>query len=154
LAHDIYLLPPIRYPDGLWRIKIGGEDGQPAPDHLVRDDRVVPERRQPRGGQQTLLGRSCGVMPGLPMTHLAGRLRGQFHATGKPYVARLGAGTTVLTGGNGAGAKCADELGRLGAIVARGGDLAPEGYACDFALRLEEDEANTPSSLAGAGGVR
>jgi sarcosine oxidase len=34
----------------------------------------------------------------------------------------------VLTAGNGAGAKCADELGRLGALVASGGAIPSEIY--------------------------
>jgi sarcosine oxidase len=154
LAHDLYLLPPIRYPDGLWRIKIGGEDVSPRLTTAAEATSWFRSGGDAAAGA-TLLGALSDVMPGLPMDHTSfGACAVSFTATDKPYVARIDAGTTVLTGGNGAGAKCADELGRLGAIVARGGDLAPEGYACDFALRLEEDEANTPSSLAGAGGVR
>ena len=52
--------------------------------------------------------------------------------TGMPYIDAAGPGVTVLTGGNGAAAKCGDELGRLGAIVATGGTLDGEGYAEGF----------------------
>jgi sarcosine oxidase len=131
--HDMYLLPPIRYPDGRWRVKIGGEADSPRLATLVRDDRVVPERRQPRGRPGDFWHALARVMPDLPLTRTSlGACAVTFSATGKPCIEGLGEGTVLLSGGNGAGAKCADELGRLGAILAVGGTLRDEGYACSF----------------------
>ena len=56
-----------------------------------------------------------------------------FTASGHPYIGRLDDATTVLTGGNGAAAKCADELGRLGAVAALGGDVTAEGIGATMA---------------------
>ena len=55
--------------------------------------------------------------------------------TGFPYIERLDAVVTAVIGGNGAAAKCGDEIGRLGARIALGHGIAEEGYACDFAGR-------------------
>jgi sarcosine oxidase len=136
-AHDLYLLPPIRYPDGRWLVKIGGEDDSPRL-------RTKPDMTRwfrgsgSAGAGRELLAALGRVMPGLPMARsFTGACAVAFTATGKPYVARIAPGLTMLAGGNGAGAKCADELGRLGALVATGGDLADEGYGCDF--RAVED---------------
>jgi sarcosine oxidase len=77
-------------------------------------------------------------MPGLAIRRTAtAACAVSFTATGYPYVARIEDGVTLLTGGNGAGAKCADELGRLGAVAALGGDVAAEGLGTDFAPVFE-----------------
>jgi sarcosine oxidase len=138
-THDLYLLPPIRYPDGRWLVKIGGEADSPLLE--TAEDMT----RWFRSGGRAVAGRALldalrRVMPGLPMTRsFTAPCAVAFTATGKPYVARIAPGLTLLAGGNGAGAKCADELGRLGACIATGATLAEEGYDCDF--RAVEDTA-------------
>lgn len=134
--HTLYLLPPVRYPDGIWRIKIGGEGDSP---RLTTSADMTAWYRSGGGTEagDRLRDALARLMPGLPMERTeTGACAITFTQSGKPIVARIDAGTTVLTGGNGAGAKCADELGRLGAIVAQGGTLTGEGYGCDFALGL------------------
>jgi len=131
-SHDLYLLPPIRYPDGRWLVKIGGEADSPRLTSAAEMTAWFRSGGSPVAGE-TLLGALGRVMPGLPLSRMStGACAVTFTATGKPYIARLDAMTTILTGGNGAGAKCADELGRLGAIVAAGMDLGEEGFGCTF----------------------
>ena len=55
-----------------------------------------------------------------------------FTPTGKPYIGHVSERVAVLTGGNGAGAKCSDELGRLGAEMLAGSDISFEPYEADF----------------------
>lgn len=139
-ANDRYLLPPIRYPDGRWLLKIGGEDDSP---RLAESGEMTTWFRSSgsAAAARELLSQLARLMPGLPLERVsAGACAVAFTATGKPYVCRLGPRVTLLSGGNGAGAKCADELGRLGALVALGRDLSAEGYETDFSFR-EADAA-------------
>jgi sarcosine oxidase len=130
---DLYLLPPIRYPDGRFHLKIGGEKTSPE----ARDGAALNAWFRADGSAEAgavLLAELRRLMPDLDIvgTH-TGACAVSFTATGYPYVARIDEGVTLLTGGNGAGAKCADELGRLGAIAALGGDVAAEGLGAEFA---------------------
>lgn len=136
--HDLYMLPPVRYPDGRLYLKIGGE---------VESARIrsTADLRAWYGGSgdaevgARLLAEMRIVLPGLEAeaTH-TGPCAVVWTETGYPYVARVEAEVTALVGGNGAAAKCGDELGRLGAMVASGRDIGGEGYASDFAAVWEE----------------
>ncbi len=130
---DLYLLPPIRYPDGRLYLKIGGEKTSPeARDAATLNDWFRGEGSSAAG--EILLEELRRLMPGLSIAAAhTGACAVSFTATGYPYVARIDDGVTLLTGGNGAGAKCADELGRLGAVAALGGDVTAEGLGTDFA---------------------
>jgi sarcosine oxidase len=124
LDHDLYLLPPIRYPDGRFYIKIGGEGDSPR----LKDARGIRAWFQSAGSAvvgRVLLDQLQALMPdlGIQATR-TGSCAVSFTETGYPVIARAADRVTVLTGGNGAGAKCADELGRLGALRASGGSLA------------------------------
>ncbi|WP_147125183.1 NAD(P)/FAD-dependent oxidoreductase [Shimia ponticola] len=119
---DLYLLPPVKYPDGRWLIKIGGEIDSPR----LETNTQMTEWFQSAGGTEAgarLVQHLRDVVPDVEWsaTH-AEACAVSFTATGYPYIARMSDRMTILTGGNGAGAKCADELGRLGSVVARGGD--------------------------------
>jgi len=130
---DHYLLPPLRYPDGKLYIKIGGEASSPE----ARDADTLNAWFKTEGSRAAgamLHAALCQVMPDLEIVGTAtGACAVTFTSTGLPYVARLDDAVTLLTGGNGAGAKCADELGRLGAVAALGGSVAAEGLGADFA---------------------
>jgi sarcosine oxidase len=131
-AHDLYVMPPIRYPDGRWLVKIGGEADSPRLRDAAGATAWFRGGGSPAAGA-TLLEHLARLMPGLPMDRTStAACAVSFTATGKPFVASVAPGLTLLTGGNGAGAKCADELGRLGALSATGRSLAGEGYGCDF----------------------
>ena len=130
---DLYVLPPIGYPDGRVYIKIGGEHSSPE----ALDDASLNAWFKTDGSARAgaeLEAHLRKLMPGLAIVRTTtAACAVSFTATGYPYIARLDAESTLLTGGNGAAAKCADELGRLGAIAALGGDVAAEGLGTDFA---------------------
>ena len=132
LAYDLYVLPPIRYPDGHFTVKIGGQDDSP----LLETDAGMTAWFQSDGDAAAgayLLDHLRALMPGLAIdaTRTA-PCAVSFTATDMPYIERLDDNLTLLTGGNGAAAKCADELGRLGALAATGTGLSGEGYHADF----------------------
>jgi sarcosine oxidase len=131
---DIYLLPPIRYPDGKLYLKIGGDpddlvldnDAQmrawfrtegraPAREHLTGIvHRIVPELEA-----RSVSSASCAVSYTKSRYPMIGY-------TASPHVA-------VLTGCMGTSAKSSDEIGRLGAALILTGGIKDQGYATDFA---------------------
>jgi sarcosine oxidase len=130
--HDLYMLPPVRYPDGRLYLKIGGQlDGPRIRSGAEMDAWFRGPGDAEVGGR--LMAEMRRVLPMLEVeAETTGPCAVVWTKTGKPYVAPAGPGVTVLCGGNGAAAKCGDELGRLGAVVARGESLAAEGYAATF----------------------
>ncbi|MGY5807767.1 NAD(P)/FAD-dependent oxidoreductase [Rhizobium sp. LEGMi198b] len=134
---SIYLLPPIRYPDGKYYIKIGGDpddlqfENEPdlrkwfrtagrdkARDHLTR---IIHELVPSVTGAPTFTN-SCAVSyspTGYPMIGY----------TSSPRVA-------VLTGGCGTAAKSSDEIGRLGAELLLEGRIKDDGYRTDFSAHF------------------
>lgn len=121
IEDDLYMLPPIQYPDGRWLMKIGGEIDSP----LLTNDAEMTAWFQGQGrakAGERLLAQLRRLLPDVPWlgTHFE-PCAVSFTATGYPYIDRVDDNLTLLTGGNGAGAKCCDELGRLGAEVAQGG---------------------------------
>jgi sarcosine oxidase len=130
--HDLYMLPPVRYPDGRLYLKIGGQKDGPR----LRDEAGM--RRWFHGDGDAavaarLLAEMRAVLPGLrwEATHAA-PCAVVWTETGKPYLARRDARTVWALGGNGAAAKCGDELGRLAALLAEGRGIEAEGYAAGF----------------------
>ena len=123
---DPYILPPVRYLDGKTYIKIGG-------DPVDRELTTVAEMKDwfrtegdPQAGAfiaETLLG----LMPDLAYEAITfGSCATSFSPHGNPFIYHQTDGIMALTAGNGAGAKCADELGRIGALVALGQSVPPE----------------------------
>ncbi len=117
-----YLLPPIRYPNGKTYLKLG-------------DDPVDVELHTPADiADWFRSGGNAAVRD-----HLAARLRQlmpdlaiqavkmdacvtTFTPSGRPVIDWLSPRVAAASGGNGAGAKCSDELGRLGAVLCTGGN--------------------------------
>ncbi len=122
---DPYLLPPIRYPDGRLYLKLGGDP----------TDRPLTSRAEIEAWYATdgsgevrayLTDRMRTLMPGLRIEEVSSAAcMTTFSESGLPIIDRLSPRLTVATAGNGAGAKCSDELGRLGAELAQGGDPVP-----------------------------
>ncbi|MBY5782313.1 FAD-dependent oxidoreductase [Rhizobium leguminosarum bv. viciae] len=125
----IYILPPVRYPDGKTYLKLGGDTEALSFGRLedagawFRSDGSVAERDQ-------LSRVALQLMPeltGCPVT--SAPCVANFTPTGYPY-----AGFTqspriaVLTGGNFVAAKSSDELGRLGAVLLAEGRLGDEDF--------------------------
>lgn len=132
LVTDPYILPPVRYPDGKTYIKIGG-------DPVDRELTTVNEMKawfrtdgDPKAGA-FLQDQLLRLMPNLTYRAVTtGSCATCFTPHSNPLIYRQTDRLTVLTGGNGAGAKCADELGRLGALVATGGTIPADIYAGPF----------------------
>ncbi|WFU07568.1 FAD-dependent oxidoreductase [Rhizobium sp. CB3090] len=134
---SIYLLPPIRYPDGKYYIKIGGDpddlefENEPdlrrwfrtagrdkARDHLTR---IIHELVPSVTGPSTFTN-SCAVSYSPTRYPMIGY-------TSSPRVA-------VLTGGCGTAAKSSDEIGRLGAELLLEGRIKDDGYRTDFSAHF------------------
>ncbi len=131
---DPYILPPVRYPDGKTYIKIGGD-----PDDIelntAEDLKAWFQSDGDTAVADLLAEELFKLMPSLRYQSIrSGSCVTSFSRSGHPIVQRQTDRLTMLTAGNGAGAKCADEVGRLGALVAQGEPLANEGYLTDFAL--------------------
>ncbi|MBB4520888.1 NAD(P)/FAD-dependent oxidoreductase [Rhizobium leguminosarum] len=125
----IYILPPVRYPDGKTYLKLGGDTEALSFSQLedagawFRSDGSAPERDH-------LARVALQLMPelaGCPVT--SAPCVANFTPTGYPY-----AGFTqspriaVLTGGNFVAAKSSDELGRLGAVLLAEGRLGDQDF--------------------------
>ncbi|MFD1746987.1 FAD-dependent oxidoreductase [Rhizobium helianthi] len=129
----IYLLPPVRYPDGKLYLKIGGD-----PDDLAvtgKDDMV---RWFQSGGRSSVREHHVEIVRELvpkidaERASMAACVVSQT-ATNYPFIAAAAdPAIAVVTGGCGAAAKSSDEIGRLGASLLLNGSLADEGYPVGF----------------------
>ena len=134
---SIYLLPPIRYPDGKLYVKIGGD-----PTDILLE-REVDIREWFRGGDnrpatehlETVLRR---MIPDLdPIAIRNARCVTSFTRHGLPYIGfSRSPAIGVLTGGSGKAAKSSDEIGRLGASLLVNGRVDEPDYAADFGVRF------------------
>ncbi len=117
-ANGTYLLPPIRYDDGRYWLKIGGDPV----DHEVIGAEDINAWFRSGGDPETeafLSETIHSLMPGLKVKEQRRTACvTSWTETGVPEIRRLSPGLTVATGGNGAGAKCSDELGRRGSVIA------------------------------------
>lgn len=130
-----YLLPPVRYPDGRWYLRIG-----PGMQPVVRELRTADEMRSWYGAQritavQSRLLRTLAhqLLPGLrPAAVREACCVVDKTPTRYPYLGPLGGDETltVAVGGNGHGARGSDEIGRLAATTVL-------GQAWDFPLPRE-----------------
>jgi sarcosine oxidase len=122
-GNDPYLLPPIRYPDGRTYLKMGGD----VVDVVLRDAQDIGAWFQSGGNADVgrmLADQVRARMPGVRVlsTHVQPCVT-TFAPDNTAVLRRVGPHISVATAGNGRGAKCSDELGRLGAEVALGRDL-------------------------------
>ncbi|MBX4928776.1 NAD(P)/FAD-dependent oxidoreductase [Rhizobium binae] len=125
----IYILPPVRYPDGKMYLKLGGDTETLSINRL--EDAGAWFRSDGSAAERDHLCRiALQLMPalaGCPVT--SGPCVANFTPTGYPY-----AGFTqspriaVLTGGNFVAAKSSDELGRLGAVLLTEGALSEADF--------------------------
>ncbi len=131
--HDhIYLLPPVRYPDGKTYLKIGGDPDDLA---LATDPQIRAWFRSGgRAGTRDHLKRIIeGLVPDLADAPLSmAACVTSFTPGGYPAIGLASDRIAVLTGGCGAAAKSSDEIGRLGAALLQGGDLDEAAYGDVF----------------------
>jgi len=122
---SMYLVPPIRYPDGKWYMRIG-----PGMQPIVRELRTADEavawyRQQKVTAEQAefLLAMMRMVLPGLKPASLAvSCCIIEKTVSGYPYIGHINddESLTVAVGGNGHGGRGSDEIGRLAATLVLG----------------------------------
>ncbi len=129
----IYLLPPVRYPDGKFYLKIGGDpdDKRLGSDPEIREWFRSGGRESVRDHLSDIVGT---LVPSIDLSRVS-MAACVVSKTGSGYPA-IGFTTSsriaVLTGGNGTAAKSSDEIGRLGAVLLRDGEIADGAFSTDF----------------------
>lgn len=123
LSCDPYVLPPVTYPDGKTYVKIGGD-----PENVELETKEdINDWFRSDGDKSVgefLADQLIKLMPSLRYLSIStGSCVTSFTKNRKPLIYPQTERLIVLAGGNGAGAKCADEVGRLGASVALSGKL-------------------------------
>jgi len=135
-----YILPPIRYPDGSVRLKLGGArctGGYSLSGKVEMSLSEVPAwyrsggRSADAAEMEALLH---SFVPGLkPLAVFSDSCITCHTPTTHPYIGDVAPGLTVATGGNGFAAKSSDELGRLGATAA----MSDSGWGANEDLQRE-----------------
>jgi sarcosine oxidase len=117
---DLYVLPPIRYPDGRIYLKAGANT---MIDHWLSDPATVRawyDRGDDAGPLSALREVLTGLLPGVRVRawHTR-RCADAYTAHRRPYIDILEPGRlTIALGGNGRGAQAADAVGQLTADLA------------------------------------
>ncbi|MBY5352463.1 FAD-binding oxidoreductase [Rhizobium leguminosarum] len=131
----IYILPPVRYPDGKTYLKLGGDTEALCFERL--EDAGAWFRSDGSAAERDHLSRvALQLMPELAGCRMTSApCVANFTPTGYPYAGfTQSPRVAVLTGGNFVAAKSSDELGRLGAVLLAerrlgdqdfGGELTP-----------------------------
>ncbi|KQZ54689.1 FAD-dependent oxidoreductase [Rhizobium sp. Root149] len=136
-ADHIYLLPPVRYPDGKIYLKIGGD-----PDDLKLGSLQELQQWFRSGGREVARDHHARIIRSLVPQIDVDRI-----STGACVVAKTATAypfidftedpaIAVVTGGCGSAAKSSDEIGRLGAQLIKNGSLEGEGYPVSFAAHF------------------
>ncbi|MDH0613867.1 MULTISPECIES: FAD-dependent oxidoreductase [unclassified Agrobacterium] len=129
----IYLLPPVRYPDGKFYLKIGGDpdDKRLGSDPEIREWFRSGGRESVRDHLSEIVG---SLVPSIDLSRVSmaacvvSKTQSGYPAIGFTASPKI----AVLTGGNGTAAKSSDEIGRLGAVLLRDGKIADGAFATDF----------------------
>ncbi|WP_137130231.1 FAD-dependent oxidoreductase [Rhizobium sp. FY34] len=132
-AKHIYMLPPVRYPDGQVYLKIGGDHDDV---QVMRDAEMRAWFRS--GGRDSVRDHHVSIIeklvPNLDLSRAStGACVVSNTPTGYPAIAYTQSPRiAVLTGGCGAAAKSSDEIGRLGAELLFKGQIEDASYAIAF----------------------
>lgn len=129
----IYLLPPVRYPDGKFYLKIGGDpdDKRLGSDPEIREWFRSGGRESVRDHLSEIVG---SLLPSIDLSRVSmaacvvSKTQSGYPAIGFTASPKI----AVLTGGNGTAAKSSDEIGRLGAVLLRDGEIADGAFSTDF----------------------
>ncbi|XP_055948027.1 uncharacterized protein LOC129981280 [Argiope bruennichi] len=116
-AKGAYILPPIRYPDGHWYLKIGHMGIQRNSELNTLEE--IKEWYKSDGDQEVLDKYSkflIGIIPGLKVEEVKGKTCVTCDSPSDlPYIDRVSPTVTVAVVGNGRGATICDEVGRIAA---------------------------------------
>lgn len=152
---SVYLLPPIRYPDGKFYIKIGGD-----PDdfdlHSEADMRAWFRTNGREAVQAHLTRIITHLVPDLrPLSVMANSCVTSYSPTGYPMIDYTASPRiAVMTGCGGTSAKSSDEIGRLGAELLLEGRINDDAYSTDFSAHFRNSsvlppDAGFPVAIAG-----
>ncbi|MDE1992632.1 MAG: FAD-binding oxidoreductase [Rhizobiaceae bacterium] len=134
---SIYLLPPIRYPDGKFYVKIGGDPDDMAmgSDAELRSWFRTDGRQPVREHLERIMG---DIVPDLkPLSISTSSCVTSFAPSGYPMIGYTSSPhIAVMTGCNGTSAKSSDEIGRLGAELLFEGRIKDDGYHTDFSAHF------------------
>lgn len=112
-GNDPYVLPPIRYPDGRFLLKLGGDPV----DVVLRDVQDTKDWFRSGGSDDVcrwLAEHMAQRMPGLRYSAVTkGACVTSFTPADRPLIDRISPNVALAVAGCGRGAKCSDELGRL-----------------------------------------
>ena len=129
----IYALPPIRYPNGKFYLKIGGDTVDiPLPEES--DVRAWFRTPGDAGAREHLIRNMGALMPGLKTlaVHTESCVT-SYTPTGYPAIGWTSEPwIAVMAGGCGAAAKSSDEIGRLGSELLLHGRIIDQAYRADF----------------------
>ncbi len=134
---DVYMVPPVRYPDGRWYVKLGAETER---DHTLADQAAVHRWMagdEAESRRDLLVGKLTGMLPAIDFESFT--IKPCIYArtpTFQPYVDHLSPQVVVAAGGNGRAAKSADAIGSLAARLALTGDWDDPLPSTAFALPL------------------
>ncbi len=134
---SIYLLPPVRYPDGKFYVKIGGD-----PDDFELDSDAALRAWFRTDGRATVREHLTRIIrslvPGLkPLSVSTSSCVTSYSPTGYPMIGYTASPRiAVMTGCGGTSAKSSDEIGRLGAELLFEGRIKDQGYTTDFAAHF------------------
>jgi sarcosine oxidase len=120
---DVYLIPPVRYPDGRWYIKLGAETALDQPLRTEDDVRRWMAGADVVSHERHLVDLLTGLVPNAQFRGFD--VKPCFYArtpSRLPYVDHLNPSVVVAAGGNGRAAKSADAIGSLAARLALTGD--------------------------------
>ena len=110
---DMYWVPPVRYPDGCVRLKIGGD----MKNSLVLAPEELVDWFHSDGDADEIDALESSLRSLLPDAQLSNMIHAPCvttnTATGLPYIGWVDDDIAVAIGGNGCAAKSSDELGRL-----------------------------------------
>lgn len=133
----IYMLPPIRYPNGRFYLKIGG-DTVDIPLETETDVRNWFRTPGDAEAREHLIGNMGNLVPGLKISaiHTESCVT-SYTPTGYPAIGWTSSSSiSVMAGGCGAAAKSSDEIGRLGAELLLHGRIIDQAYRADFEPRF------------------
>jgi glycine/D-amino acid oxidase-like deaminating enzyme len=133
----IYMLPPIRYPDGRYYLKIGGD----VADIVLETEEQVGAWFRTSGDateREHLVRNMRELVPGLNIAGIHTEICVvSYTQTGYPSIGWTSSpSVAVMAGGCGAAAKSSDEIGRLGAELLLNGLIIDEAYSADFTPRF------------------
>jgi sarcosine oxidase len=133
----IYMLPPIRYPDGKIYLKIGGDPT----DILLPSEQDVRDWFKTDGNLEIaehLRKTVAELVPSLAVKSISTTsCVTSYPPTGYPAIGWTSSPSiAVMAGGCGSAAKSSDEIGRLGASLLLDGEIGADDYTADFAPRF------------------